>query len=165
MNSAATSFMRLPSVQCFCIPHCGVSGRNSAAAITRCSSRSSAGQLILRGARGELLVTEFVGFEGFMMDFVKRWDPVVPLQQRGGVADQLEGMGVHLPYGVEHRMIVRVEKVLFELRVTGDMNLPNAMMRNVVEVIVGIEVMVLRRDVNVVYVQQNTAVGRLDHFT
>jgi hypothetical protein len=48
-------------------------------------------------------------------------------------------------------MIVRVEKVLFELRVTDDMNLPNAMMRNVVEVIVGIEVMVLRRDVNVVY--------------
>src|SRR5215510_215208 len=134
MNSAATSCMRLPSIQCFCIPRCGVSGRNNAAAITRCSSRSSAGQLILRGARSELSVPEFVGFEGFMMDFVKRWDSIVPFQQRGRVADQLEGMGVHVPYRVEHWMIVRVEKVLFELRVTGDMNLPNAMMRNVVEV-------------------------------
>jgi hypothetical protein len=74
-----------------------------------------------------------------MMDFVKRWDPVVPFQQRGGVADKLKGMGVHLPYRVEHWVIVGVEKVLFELRVTGDMNLPNAMMRNVIEVIVGIE--------------------------
>jgi hypothetical protein len=49
------------------------------------------------------------------MDFLKRWDSIVPFQQRGGIADQLEGMGVHLPYRVEHRMIVRVEKVLFEL--------------------------------------------------
>jgi len=100
-----------------------------------------------------------------MMNFVTGWDPIVPFQQRGGVADQLEGVGIHLPHRVEHRMIVRVEKVLFELRVTGDMNLPNAMMRNVVEIIVGIEVVVLRRDVNVVYVQEHSAVGQLDHFT
>ena len=61
-------------------------------------------------------------------------------------------------------MIVRVEKVLFELRVAGNMNLPDTMMRNVVEVFVRVEVVVLRRDVNVVYVQQYTAVGQFDHF-
>jgi hypothetical protein len=33
-------------------------------------------------------------------------------------------------------MIVRVEKVFFELRVAGDMNLPDTMMRHIVEVIV-----------------------------
>jgi len=46
-------------------------GRNKTPPIARCSSRSSVGQLILCGARGELLVSEFVGFEGFIMDFVK----------------------------------------------------------------------------------------------
>jgi hypothetical protein len=41
-------------------------------------------------------------------------------------------------------MIVGVQKALFELRVTGDMDLPDAMMRNIVEVIVRVEVVVFR---------------------
>jgi hypothetical protein len=61
-------------------------------------------------------------------------------------------VGVHLPYGVENRMIVGVEKVLFELRMAGNMNLPDTMMRHIVEAIVRVEVVVFRRDVNVVYV-------------
>src|SRR5215469_5023776 len=111
MNSAATSSIRLPSVQRFCIPHWGVNGRNKTPAITRCNSRSCSREVISAGGfsgRDELLVAEFVGFEGFIMDFVKRGYSIVPLEQRGRVADQFEGMGVHLPYGVEHRMIVRV---------------------------------------------------------
>ena len=48
--------------------------RNRALTITRCSSRSCARELISCGGRGELLVTEFVGFEGFIVDFVKRGD-------------------------------------------------------------------------------------------
>src|SRR6266576_7249889 len=87
-----------------------------------------------------------------------------PFKQRGCAANDFDGVGVHLPYGVENRMIVGVEKVLFELRVASDMNLPDTMTRQIVEVIVRVEVVVLRRDVNVVYVQQNTAVGRFDHF-
>lgn len=114
---------------------------------------------MLRGALDELLVAEFVGFERFIMDFVERWDPVVPFEQRGGGANEFDGVGIHLPYRAENGMIVRIEKVLFELRVAGNMDLPNPMMRNVVKVIVGIEVMVLRRDVNIVYVQKNTAIG------
>src|SRR5260370_35591661 len=117
MNTAATSCMRLPSVQCFCIPHCGVSGRNSAAAITRCSSRSCARVLIWRGGRGGLFVAEFVGFERFIVNLVKRWDAVIPFEQRGGAANEVDGVGVHLPYGARNRMIAGVEKVLFEIRV------------------------------------------------
>ena len=44
----------------------------------------------------------------------------------------------------------------------GDMHLPDAMVRDVVEVFVGIEMVVLRGDVNVVHVEQNAAVGALD---
>ena len=62
-------------------------------------------------------------------------------------------MGVHLPNRIEHRMIVGVQKVLFELRVAGNMDLANAMMRNVVEVIVRIKIVIFLLDVNVVYVQ------------
>jgi hypothetical protein len=46
-------------------------------------------------------------------------------------------------------MIVCVEDVFFEFRVAGDMDLTNPMMRNVVEVIVRVEVMVFGRDVDV----------------
>ena len=59
-------------------------------------------------------------------------------------------------------MIVRVEDVFLELRVPGDVHLGDAMMRDVVEVIVGIEIVVLRRDVDVVHVEQDSAVGPLD---
>ena len=52
--------------------------RNRALTITRCSSRSCARELISCGGRGELLVTEFVGFEGFIVNFVKRGDATVP---------------------------------------------------------------------------------------
>ena len=74
-----------------------------------------------------LFVAEFVGFECFIVNLVEGRDAVIPFEQRGRAADELDGVGVHLPYGVEHRMIVRVENVLLELRVAGDMNLPDAM--------------------------------------
>src|SRR6266446_2149328 len=45
--------------------------RNRALTITRCSSRSCARELISCGGRGELLVTEFVGFEGFIVNSSK----------------------------------------------------------------------------------------------
>ncbi len=76
--------------------------RNRALTITRCSSRSCARELISCGGRGELLVTEFVGFEGFIVNFVKRGDATVPFGQCGSVANELDGMRVHLSHRVEH---------------------------------------------------------------
>src|SRR5215469_544384 len=114
MNAAASSFIRVPSVQRFCIPHSRVKGRNKTPAITRCNSRSCSREAISAGGfstRSELLVAEFVGFEGFIVNLVKRRYSIVPLKQRGGVADEFDGMGVHFPHGVEHRVIVGVEQV------------------------------------------------------
>jgi hypothetical protein len=70
--------------------------------MTRCSSRSCARELISCGDRGELLVIEFVGFEGFIVNFVKRGDATVPFGQYGSVANELDGMRVHLSDRVEH---------------------------------------------------------------
>jgi hypothetical protein len=83
--------------------------RNRALTITRCSSRSCARELISCGGRGELLVTEFVGFEGFVVNFVKRGDATVPFGQCGSVANELDGMRVHLSDRVETWGIVGVE--------------------------------------------------------
>src|SRR5258708_37866525 len=88
---------------------------------------------MLRGALDELLVAEFVGFERFIMDFVERWDPVVPFEQRGGGANEFDGLGVHLPYKVENGMIVRVQEGIFEFRVAANMHLADPVMRNVFE--------------------------------
>ena len=70
---------------------------------------------------------------------------------------------IEFPHGIEHRVIVRVEDVLFELRVAGDMDLRNAFGRNAVDVVHWVEAVILRRDIDVVDVEQNPAVGRMDH--
>ena len=84
--------------------------------------------------------------------------------KRGGVAAELDGVGVHLPNGIEHRMIVGIEDVFLELGVAGDVNLPDTMMRDVVQIIVGIEAVVFGRDVDVIYIEQDSAVGQFRDF-
>ena len=46
------------------------------------------------------------------MNFVERRDAVVPLEQRGGVANAFDGARVKFPDRVNHGMIVRIENVL-----------------------------------------------------
>ena len=84
-------------------------------AITRCNSRNCRTEFILRGALGELGVTEFVGFERFIMHLIKRRDSIVPFQQCSSRPYQLDRMSVHLPYRIEYRMIMGIENILFEL--------------------------------------------------
>ena len=71
---------------------------------------------------------------------------------------------VELPDGLKDRMIVRVENVFLELRVAGDVNLRDAVGGHCVHVSQRIEAVVLRRDVNVIDVEQDAAVGALDDF-
>ena len=49
----------------------------------------------------------------------------------------LDGVGVHFPNRIEHGMIVRIEDVLLEFGMARDVDLPDAIMRDVVQVIVG----------------------------
>ena len=58
---------------------------------------------------------------------------------------------------------MRIEDVFFELGMAGDMNLGHALRIDAVEVIKRIEAVVLRRHVNIVHIQQDAAVGLLDH--
>ena len=45
------------------------------------------------------------------------------------------------------------------------MDLSDPMVRNVIEVIVRVEVMVLRRDIDVIDVEENSTIGQFDDFT
>ena len=63
------------------------------------------------------------------MDFVEGRDIVVPLQQRSGRADALDRAGIHLPDGIEHRMVVCIQRVLLELGVTCNVDLCDAIGR------------------------------------
>ena len=100
-------------------------------------------------------------FERFVVDFIKSRNAVVPFEQGRGAANEFHGVRVQLPNRIEHRMIVRIENVFLELRMTRDVDLPDPMVRNVIQVIVRIEIVILRRDVNVVHVEKNSAVGAL----
>ena len=82
---------------------------------------------------------------------------IVPLQQGGRRAGHFNGLGVKLPHGIEHRVIVRIQNVFFELGMTGNMDLADPMMRNVVQIIVRIKTVVLRRNVDVIDIEQNPA--------
>ena len=61
-------------------------------------------------------------------------------------------------------MVVRIEEVALEFGVAGDVDLRDAIRGHGVEIEIGIESVILRRDVNVVHVEQDAAVGALDDF-
>ena len=61
-------------------------------------------------------------------------------------------------------MIVSVENIFLETRVAGDMNLRDTFRGNRVNVNRWIEAMILRRNVNIVDVQEYAAIGTLDNF-
>src|SRR5271157_4050320 len=98
------------------------------------------------------------------MHFFERGDPVIPFQQRGGWPDAADGTRVKLPNRVDYRVIVGVEDVFLIARVAGDVDLGDPVGGNRVKVFARIEVVVHGADINVVHVEQDPAVGALDHF-
>lgn len=52
---------------------------------------------------------EFCGFKCFVVNFVEGWNAIIPFQQRSGVAAEFDGMGVHFPYRIEHRVVMSIE--------------------------------------------------------
>ena len=86
---------------------------------------------------------------------------VVPLDQRGDVAEPGDGVTIEIPHAVAHRMIVRVAQVGRQRLVPGQVKLPDALPRDGVEKGGRIEPVVVRADEHVVDVQQEAAVGAL----
>ena len=60
---------------------------------------------------------------------------------------------------VDHRVVVSIQRVLPVLGVARDVDLRHALRGNAIDVGQGIEIVILRGDVNVVHVQQNPTIG------
>ena len=80
------------------------------------------------------------------------------------MADALDGAVVEFPDGINDGMVVGVEDVFAVLGVASDVDLGDAIGGNGIDVIKGIEIVILRGDVDVVDVEKNAAVGALDDF-
>ena len=106
---------------------------------------------------------EAIRLERFGMYLVEGGNVVIPLQQSGCRSGTLDGALVQLPNRVKNRVIVRVEDVLLEFRMASDVDLRDALRRDAVDVVHGIELMVLRRHVDVIHVEQDAAIGGMDH--
>lgn len=102
--------------------------------------------------------------EGFGVNFVEGGDVVVPFEEGCGGTYAFNGSSVEVPDGIEDGMIVGVEDVFFELGVAGDVNLRDALCGNAVDIVEGIESVILGGDVDIVDVEQNAAVGGFDDF-
>src|SRR5260370_7495102 len=104
-----------------------------------------------------------LSLERLGMNFIEGRYPVVPLEQGCRGADPTDRALVEPPDWIDHRMIVRVEDVLGELGVAGDVDLRHALGKNAVEILVRIEIVVSRGHIDVVYVQKNPAIAALHH--
>jgi hypothetical protein len=87
------------------------------------------------------------------MHIFERRNPVVPFEERRPGAAPLDCAFVKPPHRTDHRMIMRVEYLFLELRMPGQVNLRDTLGGNGIQIIVGVEVVIPRGDVDIVDVQ------------
>src|SRR5262245_60908598 len=126
---------------------------NSARAKTRCSSRSA----------GTARLHDLVGSVCFRRELAQARNVRVPLYQRWRRAEALNGCGVELPDRLAHRRIVSVHENLpladAPSAVPGEMHLAYRLPRNPAQIKIRIEAVIRGADVDVVHVEQESAVG------
>ena len=90
-------------------------------------------------------------------------DVSVPSEQRRDAAGELVGRPVKFPNRVDHVVVVRVDDVCGVVAVPRDVKLDDPLVRQGANERVRVEVMIEARDVDVVEVKQQTAVGLFGH--
>src|ERR1700731_4449995 len=113
------------------------------------------------GVGTEYLALDFPRTIRFGNKFVKRGYLIVPFHQRRYRAEPSHGLAIEPPHRSWHRMIMRIDQQVSLAAVTCQMDLPYPLRRNSHEIFHRREAVVDCADVNVVYVQQNTAIGFL----
>src|SRR5260370_38576601 len=109
-----------------------------------------------------MLIEKSVRLQCLPMYFLKRRNIVVPFEQRGGGTTALDGSAIQIPYLFDDRMVVRVEGVLLEFGVAGDVDLRDPLCGDAIHIFDWIEGMVARGDVDVIHVEENATVGAFD---
>ncbi len=77
------------------------------------------------------------------------------------MASALNGTLIEFPHRIEHRMVMGIEDVFLELRMASNVNLRDALCRHAVYICEWIKIVILRRNVNIIYIQKNSAVSLL----
>src|SRR5258707_4401686 len=98
------------------------------------------------------------------MNLFKGWNLVVPLEKRCRTPCAFNRTRIEFPDRINHRMVMRIQNVLFKLGVPRDMDLRHALCRNTIYVIMGIEIVVSGRHINIVDVQEDAAIRQFHHF-
>ena len=98
------------------------------------------------------------------MDLIEAGNIVIPLKQRRRGAAALDGTRVEAPDRGQHGVVVRVEDVLLEFAVAGDVDLRDAVRRHEIQIDEGVEAVVFRGHVDVVHVEKDPAIGALHDF-
>src|SRR6185503_12672668 len=89
----------------------------------------------------------------------KVWNVGVPFKQRRDTTRQILSQLVETPDNRRHRLIVRIDQVLTTVGRACKMDLHDARVRQVTNVMLGIEPMVVTGYINIVHIQQQTAAG------
>ncbi len=77
------------------------------------------------------------------------------------MASALDGSFVEFPNGIQHRVVMGIEDVFLEFRMASDVDLRDPLGGDAIYVGERIEIVVTGRNVNIVYVQKNSAIRPL----
>src|SRR5262249_55201772 len=78
----------------------------------------------------------------FLLEALERRDPVVPLDEGRHLSEAPHRVAVEIPDGIHDRVVVRVEKIVALVGVPGEMELPDRLRRDAVQIVARIEAVV-----------------------
>ena len=102
-------------------------------------------------------------FENFGVHHGKRRNLGIPFQQRRNAAGFLMRQAIQFPNWVGHMIIVRVDQMRAARSVAGQVHLHDSLVRQIANVLDRVEIVIHARDVNVVDVEQQAAIGFFGH--
>ena len=93
------------------------------------------------------------------MDHGERGDVGVPFEQRGNAARQFVSHAIQLPHRINHRAVVRVDVVRPAVGMSREVHLHDSFVRQALQKLHGIKIVIEGRDIDVIHVEQQPATG------
>src|SRR5882672_1767194 len=150
VSRSRTASGRRPRAPAALIPLAAPPGCITTACIQR-SRRSSGVESGMSAVHYATFVAEPVRAGHFALQDVELRDVRIPFEQGRGIAAPALHFSVQVPDGIDDAAVVRVDAVRAVVRVAREVNLHHAIVRNGLEVLEGVEIVIAAGDVHVVY--------------
>src|SRR6266700_3932949 len=111
-----------------------------------------------------MVAREFARHVEFHHQFAQGWYVVVAFDHRGYLPEELDGACVQIPYGRRNGVVMGIDQVTALITVPGKVKLPDALLRDGVQIDLRVEAVIDATDVDVVDVEQNGTVRALGDF-